>query len=98
MKEKEDMRCMFLRDHPALKNKGTEVMLTPNIPLPPNWVCVPSYKSRCVFYAYYYLDASSVDLDIKLSVETLEDISIKGAKLFRKELERLEINFIYKDK
>jgi len=58
-------------------------MLTPNIPLPDSWICVPSYKSRCMFYAYYMLDNPDVSLDTKLSVMELDNLAAIGAKLFK---------------
>jgi len=66
--------------------------------MPDGWICVPSWKSRCIFYSYAYLDDSSIPLDTKLSTEELDKIAITGARFFKKELERLSVEFIFKEK
>jgi len=66
MEDKANMKLMFLKNHPLLGKKDTRILLSKGLLMPEGWVCVPSWKSRCIFYSYALLDDSTIPLDTKL--------------------------------
>jgi len=71
MAARDELKYQFIKDVPCQLGKG--------VTMPSGWVNVPDYKSRCIYYAYAYIDNDEVEFNKKIDSIKLDQIAMFGA-------------------